>query len=342
MAAVAAEVHGFLAVDKPQGWTSHDVVARLRRLVGQRSVGHAGTLDPMATGLLPLGLGQGTRLLEYLGLGGRDGRGDLNGPGSPAEPGDHALGGRKRYEATLRLGAATDTYDAEGRVTETASWEHVDPAAVEAALAEFTGKIEQRPPLYSAIKQGGEPLYRRARRGEQVEVPVRRVTVYALALTGFAPPDLELTVDCGAGTYVRSLAHDLGMALDTRAHLSALRRTRVGALDVAQATPLTALAARDDVLARLLPLDLPLRALPALVLSAAQARDVIQGRRLPLVEGGGDGCGDGGTKLEAASLCRAYDQDRRLLALLRRDAATGGWQPHKVFARAGGPAAATD
>src|SRR5947209_7647551 len=151
-----AELHGLLAIDKPRGWTSHDVVARVRRLAGQRQVGHGGTLDPMATGLLPLGLGQGTRLLEYLS------------------------GGRKHYTATIRFGAATDTYDAEGAVTREAPWQQITTSQIRHLLDTFTGTIMQRPPAFSAIKRAGEPLYRLARRGEAIEIEPRPVTIFGI------------------------------------------------------------------------------------------------------------------------------------------------------------------
>lgn len=298
-----SELDGFLAVDKPAGWTSHDVVARVRRLTGQRSVGHAGTLDPLATGLLPLGLGKATRLLEYLS------------------------DGHKRYEAGVRLGEATDTYDAEGRVTARAPWQHVDRAAVQSALAGFVGEIDQRPPIYSAIKRHGEPLYRLARRGELVEVAPRRVTISAMTLLTFAPPLIELAVECGAGVYVRSLAHDLGQALGTQAHLVALRRTRVGPLSLADAAPIEQLAGREEVLERLLAADRPVWRLPAVILGEAHARDVREGRRLPRTD-------------RAAGLCRAYDVAGDFLALLRAEAASDCWQPYKVLIRAESPSSA--
>lgn len=292
-----AELHGILAIDKPQGWTSHDVVARLRRIAGQREVGHGGTLDPLATGVLPLGLGQGTRVLEYL------------------------AGGAKRYAATVRLGTATNTYDAEGTVTRSAPWEQITRAALRAALDRFTGQIMQRPPAFSAIKRDGEPAYARARRGEAVELEPRPVVVYRIDLTRFAPPELDLDVECGSGTYIRSLAHDLGEALGSAAHLSALRRTAVGSLVAADAVPLAALdaAGRPLLEASLLAPDQPVLGLPALVLGEDGARRVRQGQQ---VAAGADD----------PPRCRAYDAEGFFVALLRREGER--WQPAKVF---GGP-----
>jgi tRNA pseudouridine55 synthase len=200
-------VDGVLVCDKPGGMTSHDVVARVRRLAGQRRVGHGGTLDPPATGVLVLALGRATRLLPFL----------------PTEP--------KRYLAEVAFGAETDTLDASGTVTATASTAGIDETRVRTALAAFVGPQLQVPPMVSAIKVGGERLYAKARRGEQVDRVPRPIVVHELQLLGFAagePPRATLEVVCSGGTYVRSLAADLGRALGTLAHLAGLRRTAVG------------------------------------------------------------------------------------------------------------------
>jgi tRNA pseudouridine55 synthase len=218
--ATAAPPSGILVVDKPSGWTSHDVVGRVRRLAGTRKVGHAGTLDPMATGVLVLGLGPGTRLLTYL------------------------VGADKTYEATIRLGVSTVTDDAEGDVLATTDACDVRPDRLAAAVAELTGPIEQRPSAVSAIKVDGKRAYARVRAGEQVELKARPVTVHRFELRGQRPGevagsgvlDLDVEVDVSSGTYVRALARDLGEALGVGGHLTALRRTRVGpfGLDVAR------------------------------------------------------------------------------------------------------------
>jgi tRNA pseudouridine55 synthase len=200
-------VDGVLVCDKPAGMTSHDVVARVRRLAGQRRVGHGGTLDPPATGVLVLALGRATRLLPFL----------------PTEP--------KRYLAEVAFGAETDTLDAAGTVTATADASGVDEARLRAALAGFVGPQLQTPPMVSAIKVGGERLYAKARRGEQVDRAPRPIVVHDLELLGFAAgarPRATLAVTCSGGTYVRALAADLGRALGTLAHLASLRRTAVG------------------------------------------------------------------------------------------------------------------
>jgi tRNA pseudouridine55 synthase len=201
---------GVLLVDKPSGITSHDVVDRVRRALGVRRVGHAGTLDPMATGLLVLGVGRATRLLRFLG--------DQD----------------KEYEGGARLGIETDTLDAEGSVVRTVP---VDVAEedLRQALAGLLGEIEQRPPAYSAVKVGGQRLYRSARRGEQVEAPVRRVRVDAFELLRYAPPDFDFQATVSGGTYVRSLVAEVGGRLGCGAHLTRLVRTRIGRFALADA-----------------------------------------------------------------------------------------------------------
>lgn len=210
---------GLTIVDKPHGLTSHDVVARMRRLAGTRKVGHAGTLDPMATGVLVIGLGRATRLLGYLS------------------------GTDKAYAATVRLGIRTLTDDAEGGVTGTASTEGVSEDAIRAGLAVLTGDIEQVPSSVSAIKVGGRRSYHRVRAGEEVVLSPRPVTVSRLDLLDLRRPtrdliDLDVTVECSTGTYIRALARDLGVTLGVGGHLTALRRTRVGGFPIEEARTL--------------------------------------------------------------------------------------------------------
>jgi tRNA pseudouridine55 synthase len=252
---------GLVVVDKPSGWTSHDVVARVRRLAGTRRIGHAGTLDPMATGVLVLGLGHGTRLLTFL------------------------VGSDKSYAATIRLGAATLTDDAEGEVVATADASSVDEARLGSAVAALTGSIEQRPSAVSAIKVDGRRAYARVRAGEQVELAARPVTVHRFAVLAVRPEmldgvpmlDLDVEVDVSSGTYVRALARDLGAALGVGGHLTALRRTRVGPFGLDTARPLGDLEHDFGYL----PLDRAARlALPARELSEAEVRTVRFGQRL--------------------------------------------------------------
>jgi tRNA pseudouridine55 synthase len=251
---------GLVVVDKPSGLTSHDVVARLRRLVGTRRVGHAGTLDPMATGVLVLGVGPGTRLLHHLVLA------------------------DKAYTATIRLGQATVTDDAEGDVVSTSSAAGVTEDDVRAALRPLTGAILQVPSAVSAIKVDGQRAYRRVRDGETVELPPRPVTVAVFAALAFQRPDpdrldVEVRVECSSGTYVRALARDLGAALGVGGHLTALRRTRVGPFTLAGALTLEELAERAD------PVTLPLPAAVRLAftvreIDADEARELSFGRSL--------------------------------------------------------------
>lgn len=209
---------GLLLVDKPAGWTSHDVVARARRILGTRKVGHAGTLDPMATGLLVLGVGRATRLLTYV------------------------TGHDKAYLATIRLGQATITDDAEGEITASADASGISDADITAGIAALTGEIMQRPSAVSAIKVDGKRSYARVRSGEDVELPARPVTVSAFEVLQIRREgnvtDVDVTVKVSSGTYIRALARDLGESFGVGGHLTALRRTRVGSFDVSQAVVL--------------------------------------------------------------------------------------------------------
>jgi tRNA pseudouridine55 synthase len=251
---------GLVVVDKPAGLTSHDVVARVRRIARTRRVGHAGTLDPMATGVLVLGVERATKLLGHLTLT------------------------DKSYAATIRLGQDTVTDDAEGEPTGGASAAGVTENEVATGLAALTGTIDQVPSAVSAIKVDGKRSYARVRAGEQVELAARTVTVSRLALAGWARPgadllDLDVEVDCSSGTYVRALARDLGRALGTGGHLTALRRTRVGPFTLAEAVTLDELAQRPDPIG--IPLDAAVAAaFPRRALTAEQAARVASGGRL--------------------------------------------------------------
>ena len=255
---------GLLLVVKPQGPTSHNVVASARRALNTRKVGHAGTLDPMATGLLTLGAGPATRLLTYL------------------------VGLDKTYETTMRLGVATTTDDAEGEVVSTAD------AALVAAMTDeqltegiraLTGQIDQRPSSVSAIKVDGRRAYDRVRAGEEVELASRQVTISAFEVLavhrGETSIDVDARIDCSSGTYIRALARDLGAALGIGGHLTALRRTRVGPFEVADAVSLDTLAEHGaSVLAS--PAEVAARLFPVLEVDAAQARDLGHGKLLAL------------------------------------------------------------
>jgi tRNA pseudouridine55 synthase len=247
-----------VVVDKPGGWTSFDVVARIRRLAGTRRVGHAGTLDPMATGVLVVGVGKATRLLGHLALTG------------------------KVYRATMRLGETTSTDDAEGELVATAPAGGLDERAVLAALEAFRGQITQVPPQISAIKVDGKRSYARARAGETVELAARTVSVSRLDLEevrrGAATLDLDLEIACSSGTYIRSMARDLGAALGVGGHLTALRRTAVGPYGIDTARTLEQLVENLE----LLPLDQAVAlGFPRLDVGADDARRFTHGIRLP-------------------------------------------------------------
>jgi tRNA pseudouridine55 synthase len=244
---------GLVVVDKPAGITSHDVVSRVRRLAGTRKVGHAGTLDPMATGVLVVGIARATRLLGHLTLA------------------------DKRYVATIRLGVTTTTDDAEGEVVETRPTDRLTDEAVRAALASFVGEIDQVPSAVSALKLDGKRAYARVRAGEEVELPARRVTIHDLDVTAVELPSVDVEIHCSSGTYVRAIARDLGAVLGVGGHLTALRRTSVGPFDLAGARTLDELTEDFSVT----PIaDAARASFPALDLDDTQAADVRVGRRL--------------------------------------------------------------
>jgi tRNA pseudouridine55 synthase len=293
-----ADPAGILNIDKPAGLTSHAVVARVRHLTGQRKAGHAGTLDPMATGVLLLCLGQATRVAEYL------------------------MAGRKKYRAVVRLGLATDTYDAEGSVTQTVEPFRLTQEQVAGALVPFRGVIQQVPPPFSAISHHGQRLYRLARRGLMVQVPPRTVEIDAIDLIAWQPPHLTLDVTCSPGTYIRSLAHDLGRALEVGGHLSALTRLASGEWRLEEAVTLDGLQAAVEAgqwTDLLHPLDAALGAFDRVNLPDELAWRVGQGQTIPL------DCP------AQTRLARAYTPDGKLLALLQPCDEPGFWRPQKVF-----------
>jgi tRNA pseudouridine55 synthase len=300
---------GLVVVDKPGGMTSHDVVARIRRLAGTRRVGHAGTLDPMATGVLVVGVEKATRLLGYLALT------------------------EKQYEATIRLGQSTSTDDAEGEVTSTAPAASVSAAALTQhelakAVAALTGEIQQVPPAVSAVKVGGQRAYRLTRSGETPDLKPRPVTVHEFAITAINRAgdllDVEAAVRCSSGTYIRALARDLGDRLGTGGHLTRLRRTRVGGYGLDAAKTLDQLAERFEVL----PLaDAAAAAFPRRDLTADEARRLAHGGRLAAAAASGPADGPAPS---AEHPTAAYAPDGTLIALLTED--SGQARPLVVFA----------
>jgi len=298
-----APLSGILNLDKPAGLTSHDVVDAVRRVAGQRKVGHAGTLDPMATGVLLVCLGGGTRVAEYL------------------------MRGHKRYRATIVLGTTTDTYDAEGEVLSSGGRTDFDRSEIEGALAPFVGHIEQVPPIYSAIKRDGQPLYKLARQGQEVQVEPRPVEIDEITLLDWTPPILIVEVGCSSGTYIRSVAHDLGQSLGCGAHLGALVRLQSGHFALEDAVSLARLEeafehGQED--RYLLAIDDALIDWPAVILGRDDAQRLIQGQAVEaspqaLPAGSGD-------------LWRAYGPEGDFLAIVYYDEASRCWRPKKVFA----------
>ena len=289
---------GILNIDKPAGMTSHDVVDVVRRIAGTRRVGHAGTLDPLATGVLLVCIGQATRISEYL------------------------MNSKKTYRAEVMFGAATSTFDAEGEVTDSFPTQGLDGAALADALASFVGTIQQQVPAYSAVKQDGQPLYRRARRGEEVEPPVRQVTIYRAELIAWEPPVATMEVDCGPGTYIRALAHDWGRAVNNGAHLKSLRRLASGSFAVDDAVPLDILrqACEDGRWKQyLMPMDEGLLHLEAVLVGAKDVESLRCGQ--PIENRAG----------EDGELARAYTLSGGFLAIIRYNARADRWMPHKVM-----------
>ena len=291
---------GILNIDKPPGWTSHDVVKAVRRAAGVRRVGHAGTLDPLATGVLVVCMGSATRVIEDI------------------------QAGTKTYQARARLGIATTTYDAEGEVTSEHDASGVTLDEVEAHLDDLRGEILQRPPMYSAVRHEGKRLYELAREGIEVERQPRPVTVYELTLTEFEPPDLALEMRVSKGTYVRSIIHDLGQALGVGAHLTALKRTAVGnfTIDEAETVERVAAAFDDGWWPNItFPLDTALLHLPALIVDEDAEAAIRNGRQID----GRPPPGPDGARV------RCYSTDGRFIALMRWDGVSGRWQPDRVF-----------
>ena len=306
---------GILNINKPWGRTSFSVVAVVRRWSGERRVGHDGTLDPAAIGVLPVCLGQGTRVTEFL------------------------VDSTKTYRAEIELGVATDTYDASGQVIQRGDPSGISRAQLESELAAFSGLIQQTPPMYSAVKYRGRPLYKLARAGITVERRSRLAKVDDLKLVDWQPPVATVEVICGKGTYIRSLAHDLGRVLGCGAHLKSLVRLRCGIFDIREAVSLPQLedAFRYGYWQNFVyPIDSVLIHYTAVVLSEDEEQSVRHGRPVVLESGNrdeGSVCPEHGTPKQASAenRCRAYTLDGHFLGVLRFNPERGQWQPEKVF-----------
>ena len=292
---------GFLNINKPAGMTSMDVIRIVRRLTGQRKVGHGGTLDPDATGVLPICIGRATRFI------------------------DRFVQGRKVYEATATFGTSTDTYDASGRVTAKSDASTITREVIEAALPGFMGEISQIPPMYSAIKVKGVRLYKLAREGKEIEREPREVMVYGLDITSWDSPKLELRIECGSGFYARSVVHDLGQALGNTAHLGKLIRSQVGRFALGEAVTLEGLeesTKAGDWEQMLHPIDTALLDLPAVVVDPFQEEAIGFGKSI-----------QPGSRASAndASQVRAYNRKGELIALMEHDPILDQLNPVRVL-----------
>jgi len=301
-------VDGILNINKPQGETSFGVVAMVKRLSGERRVGHAGTLDPAATGVLPICLGQGTRVIEFL------------------------VDTTKVYLAQIELGVATDTYDASGKIIQKGDPSGISQAQLESALTSFCGLIQQTPPMYSAVKHHGKRLYQLARAGIEVERRSRLIRIHLVELVDWQPPVVTIEVVCGKGTYIRSLAHDLGQALGCGANLKRLTRLRCGLFDIKDAVSMPQLehAFRYGYWQHFVhPIDTVLLNWTAMVVSDATERTIKNGCSLVL----GNGCFEQNLSVLSSfeNRCRVYTSDGCFLAVLRFNPEAGQWQPEKVF-----------
>jgi tRNA pseudouridine55 synthase len=290
---------GIFNINKPKGMTSHDVVAIIRKHLKQKRIGHAGTLDPLASGVLPICVGQATRVAEYLSDNG------------------------KAYLADIKFGIATDTYDAEGSITSTASTADLTLNMIEETLEQFRGPQMQYPPHYSAIKIQGQPAYKRARAGEAVVLEPRPIVINSLEIRDWIPPRLTLAIECSKGTYIRSLAHDLGMQLGCFAYLEALVRTRSGPFLLSDSITLEQLAGAvetNSIQHYAYPLDKALEQYPAFKLDAETVERIKHGNTFnnPVANNSG--------------FARVYDTNGAFIAIAEWNEEQLAWQPKKVFA----------
>ena len=293
---------GILNINKPAGKTSFSIVAMVKRLTGEKRVGHAGTLDPMAKGVLPVCLGQATRLVEYL------------------------MDTTKTYRAEIELGVSTDSYDREGLIIQRNDASGITLAQLETALNSFRGVINQIPPMYSAVKHQGKPLYELARAGITVERKNRTAKIYSLEIKDWRNPIFTIEVTCGKGTYIRSLANDLGQALGCGANLIGLERSKCGIFDINEALTIERFedACQGGYWESLLyPMDSILSLWETVIVGEEKAQAIRNGALISLAE-------DASRKVES-DYCRAYTWDGSLLGILHFDSAKKQWQPEKVF-----------
>jgi tRNA pseudouridine55 synthase len=292
---------GILNINKPQDMTSFGVVAAVKRITRERHIGHAGTLDPLATGVLPVCLGQATRVIQYL------------------------FNETKIYRAEVELGVTTDTYDTTGRVLRVGESSGISREMVEATLEHFRGNILQTPPMFSAVKHQGRPLYKLARSGIEVERKPRPAQIFRLEIIDWQPPVVTLEIVCGKGTYIRSLANDLGEALGCGANMKSLVRSMVGPFGIEDAISLEKL---EEAFRQgrgqdyLYPIDYVLTSFNAVVVNHEQQCSLIHGSQITL---------NGLPEVPAGSLSRVYNDDGRFLGMISFDAESNRWQPEKIF-----------
>jgi len=296
-------MNGILNINKPVGRTSFNVVSTIRNLIGEKRVGHAGTLDPMASGVLPVCFGQATRVVEFL------------------------QEASKLYRADIELGTSTDTYDATGKITKQADYSSVSLQQLEQSLENFRGAIQQTPPMFSAVKHNGQRLYSLAREGVSVERKSRPANIYRLELVSFKPPRVILDVECSRGTYIRSLAHDLGEMLGCGAHISGLSRLGYGPFCIEDAVSLAQLESAVNGggwQQYVYPIDSVLRHWQTIVVDEEQERLIKNGSGVDI--------SDNPAIAEDIKRCLAYNINGGLLAILVFSAEKNRWQPQKVFA----------
>jgi tRNA pseudouridine55 synthase len=296
---------GYLNINKPQSWTSTDVVRKLKGIIRSKKIGHGGTLDPLATGVLPICFGTGTRFA------------------------DTVLLGTKSYRITMELGSSTDTYDATGETTAEAEWSGTTQDQVTATFNDFTGKFDQIPPMFSALHHNGQRLYELARKGIEVERPARPVEVMRIELVEFNAPEIVLDVECGHGFYARTLAHDIGEKLGTHAHLTGLMRTHAGVFkleDTVTIEQVSKEAESGDWRSLAMPIDTTLQHLGKTNLNEGFVDMVRHGRQLAIDDIGESGDYKSGDRI------RAYTPDGELLAILIFEPERLGWRPEKMLA----------
>ena len=304
-------MNGILNINKPEGPTSFTIVSRVKKLTGEKRVGHAGTLDPAASGVLPVCFDHGTRVIEYL------------------------MDSTKDYRAEIEFGTTTDTYDATGSVTSLKDSSSVDRDQIETALNNFLGDIQQVPPIYSALKHKGKPYYELARAGIDIEIASRPVVIHDITVRDWKPPVVTIDVTCGKGTYIRSIAHDLGKMIGCGAYMKSLVRRKYGPFSIDNAISCDELEisfAGNSWHRYIHPIDSVLLHLKAIVVNDDTSQDIQHGRTIENINNSTQILKDQSQPVEFQEThCRAYGLDGRFLAILRYVAETGQWQPEKVF-----------